>query len=73
MCIAIPGKVLSVDGLVARCDFFGQQRDVFIHLCDEPANVGDYILDHLGYAVRRVPDEDVQGTLEMYRELTAPG
>jgi hydrogenase expression/formation protein HypC len=72
MCIAIPGKVLSVDGFIGVCDFFGEQRSVYLHLCDEPAAVGDYILDHLGYAVRRIPEEDIEGTLQMYRELTAP-
>jgi hydrogenase expression/formation protein HypC len=36
---------------------------------DEPVAPGDYILNHVGYAIRRIPAEEVQGTLDLYETL----
>jgi hydrogenase expression/formation protein HypC len=30
---------------------------------------GDYILNHVGFAIRRIPEEDIAGTLAMYQQL----
>jgi hydrogenase expression/formation protein HypC len=35
----------------------------------EPIAPGDYIIDHAGYAVRRIPDEDVADTLALYEVI----
>jgi hydrogenase expression/formation protein HypC len=32
---------------------------------------GDYVLNHVGYAIRRIPPEDIGATLAMYDELLA--
>jgi len=32
-------------------------------------SVGDYVLNHVGFAIRRIPSEDLQTTLEMYEQL----
>ena len=58
-----------VEGLVATVDFFGVQKQVNLHIVDEPVVVGDYILNHVGYAIRKIPLEDVEGTVAMYQEL----
>jgi hydrogenase expression/formation protein HypC len=36
---------------------------------DEPVQPGDYILNHVGYAIRRIPPGDVDSTLALYAEL----
>ena len=36
---------------------------------DEPVAPGDYVLNHVGFAIRRIPAEDIEGTLAMYEEL----
>lgn len=69
MCLGVPGKIVSVNGLVATVDFFGVQKQVNLHIVDEPVVVGDYILNHVGYAIRKIPLEDVEGTVAMYQEL----
>lgn len=69
MCLGAPGKILSVDGLVATVDFFGVQKQVNLHIVDEPVVPGDYILNHVGYAIRKIPSDEIEGTLEMYLEL----
>ena len=38
---------------------------------DEPVTPGDYVLNHVGYAIRRIPPEEIGETLELYESLLA--
>ena len=69
MCLGVPGFVVEVHGNIALVDFFGAYRHVRLELVDQPVAPGDYILNHVGYAIRRIPEEDIEGTLAMYRQL----
>lgn len=69
MCLGVPGRIISIDGLVATADFFGVRREVRLELIDEPVQPGDYILNHVGFAIRRIPEEDIEGTLALYEQL----
>lgn len=69
MCLGIPGKVIAIDGLAATVDFFGVQRQVRLDVVDEPVAVGDYILNHVGFAIRRIPESEVGETLALFEEL----
>lgn len=69
MCLGVPGRVLDVRGLIATVDFFGVTREVRLELVDRPVAPGDYILNHVGYAIRRIPEEDIQDTLALYEQL----
>jgi hydrogenase expression/formation protein HypC len=71
MCLGVPGRVVEVNGLMATVDFWGVRRDVRLELVDEPVQPGDYILNHVGFAIRRIPEEDIEGTLALYEELLA--
>ena len=69
MCLGVPGQVVELDDLSALVDFWGVRRRVRLDLVDEPVAVGDYVLNHVGFAIRRIPPEDVALTLEMYEQL----
>jgi hydrogenase expression/formation protein HypC len=69
MCLGVPGRVLRIDGTTAVVDFFGVSRQVRLELVDEPVAPGDYILNHVGFAIRRIPEADIEGTLAMYEQL----
>jgi hydrogenase expression/formation protein HypC len=71
MCLGVPGKVVAVDGNVATVDFWGVRRQVLLDVVDEPVAVGDYVLNHVGYAIRRIPDEEVGETLALFEQLLA--
>jgi hydrogenase expression/formation protein HypC len=71
MCLGVPGKVLSVDGLVARVDFFGVVKELRLDIVDEPVRPGDYVLNHVGFAIRRIPPEEVQETLALFDTILA--
>jgi hydrogenase expression/formation protein HypC len=71
MCLGVPGKVIDIDGLIATVDFWGVRKQVRLEVVDEPVQPGDYILNHVGYAIRRIPTEEIAATLALYEELLA--
>ena len=75
MCLGVPGKVVAIDGsgLLATVDFWGVQKQVNLAIVDEPVVPGDYILNHVGYAIRKIPADDIAATLALYDEPLAAG
>jgi len=71
MCLGVPGKVIEIDGILATVDFWGVRRQIRLDIVDEPVAPGDYVLNHVGYAIRRIPPEDIGETLELYESLLA--
>jgi hydrogenase expression/formation protein HypC len=69
MCLGVPGRVIEIDGLAANVDFWGVKRRVRLETVDEPVGVGDYLLVHVGFAIRRIPQEQIEETLELYNLL----
>ena len=69
MCLGVPGKVIAIEGRAATVDFWGVQRTVYLDIVDEPVSPGDYILNHVGFALRRIPQSEVAATLELYEEI----
>jgi hydrogenase expression/formation protein HypC len=69
MCLGVPGLVIERDELTALVDFWGVRRRVRLDLVDEDVAPGDYVLNHVGFAIRRIPAEDVQTTLELYEQM----
>jgi hydrogenase expression/formation protein HypC len=73
MCLGVPGRVVSIDGNVATVDFWGLMKPVRLDVVDTPVVPGDYILNHVGFAIRRIPPGEVEGTLALYDELLRGG
>jgi hydrogenase expression/formation protein HypC len=71
MCLGVPGKIIDIDGSMATVDFWGVRRQVNLDIVDEPVTVGDYILNHVGFAIRRIPEETIAETLALYETLMA--
>lgn len=69
MCLGVPGRVVEVDGLLATVDFWGVRKQIRLEVVDEPVQRGDYILNHVGFAIRRIPPGEVASTLALYEEL----
>jgi hydrogenase expression/formation protein HypC len=66
MCLGVPGRVVAVDGLVATVDFWGLRREVRLDVVDDAVSPGDYVLNHVGFAIRRIPEEEIGETLALY-------
>ena len=70
MCIAFPGKILSIDeDNFAVIDISGTRREVSLDIVDEPVTVGDYVICHAGYAIQRIDEELAQEKLAFLKEL----
>lgn len=69
MCLGVPGKVVEIHDSMATVDFWGVRRQVCLDIVDEPVAVGDYILNHVGFAIRRIPPETIGETLSLYEAL----
>lgn len=68
MCVAIPCKILSIDGYKAIVDAGGAQKEINTMLIDN-LSVGDYVLVHAGFAIQKVLEEYAEETLEIFKEL----
>jgi len=66
MCLGVPGQVVEVRGSIALVDFWGVRRETRLDVVDEPVVPGDYILNHVGFAIRKIPEGEIQETLALY-------
>jgi hydrogenase expression/formation protein HypC len=74
MCLAVPSKVVEVDGLLATVEAFGRQRRVNLMLMQEPVAVGDYLLIQVGdFAFERVDAARAEESLRLMAEILAQG
>ena len=69
MCLGVPGRIIEISGSMATVDFWGVRRQVNLDIVDEPVAPGDYILNHVGFAIRRIPPESIAETLALYEQL----
>ncbi len=57
MCLAIPAKVLEIEGEYAKVDFGGIIKKVLINLL-EKVEIGNYVIVHAGYAIEVMSEEE---------------
>lgn len=68
MCLAIPAKVVEINGDTAKVDFgAGTMRDVNISLVE--AKVGEYVIVHAGYAIEVLDQKAAEETLALWNEI----
>jgi hydrogenase expression/formation protein HypC len=71
MCLGIPGKVIEIDGIMARASVGGSIVNVGLHMIED-VRVGDYVLIHTGFALQKISEEEALETLKLIRELQDP-
>lgn len=70
MCLAIPARVMSIEGQEAEVELGGISRKISILLTPE-VKVGDYVLLHTGYAINVIDEEEAMETLELLAEMAS--
>ncbi len=73
MCLGIPGRILSVcDGVLrtGRVDFGGVAKEICLAYVPE-ANVGDYVIVHVGFAISRVEEAEAARVFGYLEEIEA--
>ena len=70
MCLAIPARVVELlPGQRAVVDLDGVRKEVSIALVDD-AQLDDYVIIHVGYAIGKIDPEEAQRTLALFAELS---
>lgn len=72
MCLGVPGKIIEIyqeNGLrMGKIDFGGVTRDACLAYVPE-AQIGDYTVIHVGFAISQLSEEEAQQTLALIREI----
>jgi len=68
MCLAVPVKIVSIDGDEAETEIAGVRRRISIALTPE-AKMGDYVLLHTGYAIGVIAEAEAEETLKLLEEI----
>jgi hydrogenase expression/formation protein HypC len=73
MCLAVPGKIVSIEGddPVLRCgrvDFSGIIKQINLAYVPE-AKIGDYVLVHVGFAINTIDEEEANQVFEYLRQM----
>ncbi|MGD9401448.1 MAG: HypC/HybG/HupF family hydrogenase formation chaperone [bacterium] len=69
MCLAIPALIKEKDGTRAKADVGGAMREISLEIIDRPAEVGDYVLVHAGFAIHKLEEKEALETLELMRKV----
>lgn len=71
MCLGIPAQIVEMvdeDGGLAKAEISGVRRSVSVALCPE-AEVGDWVLVHVGFALSRIDEEQALETLALLDQM----
>lgn len=68
MCLAVPVRVLKIDGLEALVELGGLTRQVSIMLVPD-TKVGNYILLHAGFAIQKLDEREAEATIRLLAEI----
>jgi hydrogenase expression/formation protein HypC len=73
MCLGVPGKIIEVyeanNLKMGKVDFGGVVREACLAYVPE-AQVGEYVVIHVGFAISKVSEEEAQATLDLLREIS---
>ena len=73
MCLAVPGKILSIEGTdpllrSAKVDFGGIAKQINLAYVPE-AKVGDYVLVHVGFAISTIDEDEARQVFDYLRQM----
>jgi hydrogenase expression/formation protein HypC len=68
MCLAIPGRVVEVEGQRALVDFGGARRPVYLTLLPREVKPGDYVMVHAGFAIEVVDRREAEEVSKLLEE-----
>lgn len=70
MCLAIPSKIVKIENNVGIIDVDGVQRQASLLLLEDP-RVGEYVIVHAGFAIKKIDEAAAMETLKVLREALA--
>ena len=70
MCLAVPLKLIEINGKTATGEAMGMTRQVRVDFIKDP-QVGDYVMVHAGFAIERLPEGQALADMEAWEEMEA--
>jgi len=70
MCLAIPMKIISVEGDTARVSLDGLEKEIDVRFLKDPCP-GEYVIVHAGFAIEKLDEEEARKTIELFQDITA--
>jgi hydrogenase expression/formation protein HypC len=68
MCLAVPMKLIKIEGEKGLVEVGGVQREVGLQLIED-VKAGDYLIVHAGFAIQKLDEKDALETLALFREM----
>ena len=68
MCLAIPLKLVEINGNTATGEAMGMRREIRVDFIENP-KVGDYVIVHAGFAIERLPEGQASEDLDAWEEV----
>ncbi len=72
MCLAVPMKIVRMQGSKGIVDIGGVKREIGLQLLKD-VQVGDYVIVHAGFAIQRLDEEEALETLSLFAEMERLG
>lgn len=70
MCLAIPGKIISIKNDKAQIDFMGATKEANISLIDFKLKENDYVLVHAGFVIQKLLKKDALNSIKAYEKIS---
>ena len=68
MCLAIPLRLIEINGKSAVGEAMGMRREIRVDFIEEP-KLGDYVIVHAGFAIERLPERQALDDLEAWGDV----
>lgn len=68
MCLAVPLKLIEINGTAAVGEAMGVRREIRVDFIPEP-KLGDYVIVHAGFAIERLPEQQALEDLSAWEEV----
>lgn len=74
MCLAVPMQIEEISGLDAKCSARGVSRTVSLFMVSDcELKAGDWVLVHVGYAIRSITQQAAQECWELFDQMLVEG
>ena len=68
MCLAVPLRLIEINGNEAIGEAMGMKRDIRVDFIDKP-QIGDYVIVHAGFAIERLPEQQALEDIEAWEDV----
>lgn len=69
MCLAVPSKIIEIDGYMATVDVMGLRKQISLMLLPEEPKIGDYVLVHAGFAINKMEPDEAEEALKIFEKI----